>query len=361
MENHGKREKLPVIALTMGDPAGIGPEIVVKVLSAPAISRIRKKCIPLIIGSAEILRDLASSLGERINIRLVADVSNINDHDDAINLLDPYHLDLTKVTYGRANAESGRAAFEYIKKAVELAMRHAVDAIVTGPVSKESLSIAGLEKRGHTEILANLTGTRDYAMMLVSGHMKVVHVTTHVSLKEVSVLITKERVLKVIFLANSAMKALKVKLPRIGVAGLNPHAGDGGLFGTEEIDEIIPAIEEAKKCNVNVDGPIPPDTVFAKLRGGYYDVVVAMYHDQGHIPLKTLGFVFSKDKEMVITKGVNITLGLPIVRTSVDHGTAFDIVGKGIANADSLLQAIEFAVRLVKGKLIEQYRSYEQF
>jgi 4-hydroxythreonine-4-phosphate dehydrogenase len=226
-----------------------------------------------------------------------------------------------------------------------------IDGTVTNALNKEAINLAGHHYSGHTEIYAEFTRTKKYTMMLAHENLKVVHVSTHVSLREACDRVKKQRVLEVIEIANNACKDLGIKEPKIGVAGLNPHSGENGLFGREEIDEIIPAIEAAKSKGINAEGPVPPDTIFSKARGGWYDIVVAMYHDQGHIPLKVVGFVYNqKEGKWDAVAGVNITLGLPIVRVSVDHGTAFDQAGKGVANELSLINSIENAVWLAKSR-----------
>jgi len=234
-----------------------------------------------------------------------------------------------------------------------MALAKEIDAVVTGPINKESINQAGCPHPGHTEIFAVLTNTKDYAMMLIGEDLRVVHVSTHVSLRQAIERTKKPRVLTVIRLAHRALKALGIAEPKIAVAGLNPHAGEHGLFGDEEIKEIIPAIEEARTEGITVDGPIAPDTVFGRARGGLYDIVVCMYHDQGHIPLKTLGFTFDKTaQKWTSMSGVNVTLGLPIIRTSVDHGTAFGKAGKGTAAYDSMLDAIDVAIKLAQGRKV---------
>ena len=239
----------------------------------------------------------------------------------------------------------GRASFEYVKAAINMAMGKAVDAIVTAPINKKSLRMAGLEYDGHTEILAEFTHTKNFAMLLASKHMHVIHVSTHCSLSEACRRVKKDRVYEVIKLADRGMRELGYSNPRIVVAGLNPHASEDGLFGQEEEMEIIPAIMQAKSEGYNVEGPLPPDTVFVKCQSGQYDIVVAMYHDQGHIPLKLSGFEYDwvQNKYNAVS-GINCTIGLPIIRTSVDHGTAFGKAGEGRANEESMLDAIDAAV-----------------
>jgi len=245
----------------------------------------------------------------------------------------------------------GKASVEYIERGIQMAQVGEIHAVVTGPIHKESINQAGCPHPGHTEIFGALTNTKDYAMMLLGEDLRVVHVSTHVSLREAIERVKKPRVLTVIRLANRALKALGIAEPKIAVAGLNPHAGEHGLFGDEEIKEIMPAIEVAKAEGIRVDAPIAPDTVFGRARGGLYDIVVCMYHDQGHVPLKTLGFTFDKaSQKWTSVSGVNVTLGLPIIRTSVDHGTAFGKAGKGTAAHQSMLDAIDVAVKLAHGR-----------
>jgi 4-hydroxythreonine-4-phosphate dehydrogenase len=247
---------------------------------------------------------------------------------------------------------AGEAAFQYVKKVIELAMNHEVDATVTNAINKEAINLAGHHYSGHTEIYADFTGTSKYTMMLAYRNLRVVHVSTHVSLREACDRVRKERILEVIEIAHKACIGMGIAKPVIGVAGLNPHCGENGLFGTEEITEIMPAIEAAKAKGINVQGPVPPDSIFSKAIGGWYDIVVAMYHDQGHIPLKVKGFVYNQDrKQWDAVEGVNITLGLPIIRTSVDHGTAFDQAWTGMANELSLVNAIDYAVSFAEGDI----------
>ena len=250
---------------------------------------------------------------------------------------------------------AGEAAFGYVKKVIELAMAGEIDGTVTNAFNKEAVNLAGHHYSGHTEIYADFTGTKKYTMMLAHENLRVVHVSTHVALREACDRVKKDRVLEVIRIAHQACKDLGIENPKVGVAGLNPHSGENGMFGREEIEEIIPAIGEAVKEGINAEGPVPPDTVFSKARGGWYDIVVAMYHDQGHIPLKVVGFVYNEnEKKWDAVAGVNITLGLPIVRSSVDHGTAFDQAGLGIANELSLMNAIDYGVKLAKSNKVKK-------
>jgi 4-hydroxythreonine-4-phosphate dehydrogenase len=261
------------------------------------------------------------------------------------------NVDLQQLKYGQISSMAGDAAFEAVKKVIALAADNQIDATVTGPINKESLNKAGHHFSGHTEIYAQFTNTNKYAMLLVHGNFRVIHVSTHVSLKQACDLVTKERVLEVLRLLDTACKRFGMASPHIGVAGLNPHASDGGLFGSEEKNEIIPAVRAAIKLGIRAEGPVPADTLFAKAKGGLFDGCVAMYHDQGHIPFKLEGFSWDSDKQrMKSVQGVNITLGLPIVRTSVDHGTAFEIAGKGVASPDALASAVRYAAKMANIK-----------
>lgn len=319
------------IAITMGDAAGVGPEIIAKALYC---AEIRDFCAPVVIGDRSVMEEAIDLL----KLPLKLQITNSPDESKAgrgiIELIDIGEI--KKFEKGKPASENGRACVSYIKKAVELALNKKVDGIVTAPISKEALKMAGMEWHSHTEMLAELTDTKDYAMMLVGGQLRVILVTIHTSLKSVPEMIKKENVLKTILLAKKACDMLDIKNPRIAVAGLNPHAGESGIFGGEEIKEIVPAIEDAKKQGIPVTGPYPPDTIFHKAYKGEVDIVVCMYHDQGLIPLKMVAF----------DMGVNVTVGLPIIRTSPDHGTAYDIAWKGIANPSSMLEAIKLAARL---------------
>ena len=263
-----------------------------------------------------------------------------------IDVLDMDNVDMSKLVHKKVIAENGKACFEYIKKVIDLAMAGEIDATVTGPIHKEALNAAGFHYAGHTEIYSDLTNTEDYAMMLADGDFRIIHVSTHIALREACDRVKKDRILKVIHLIRDALDRLGIENPVIAVAGLNPHAGEGGLFGDEEIKEIIPAIEAAKSEGINVLGPLPSDTIFSKARSGEYDAVVAMYHDQGHVAMKTAGFVYDGEGNWSAISGVNVTLGLPIIRASVDHGVAFGKAGEGRANPQSMIQAIRMAVQL---------------
>ncbi len=340
--------KKPILGITMGDPASIGPEITVKALSDPAVY---EKCAPIIIGDAAVMEEAVKIVGKDVKINAVSDVKEAKFEFGTIDVYDMKLVDMDKLERGVVSAMAGNAAFQYVKKVIELAMNHEVDATVTNALNKEAMNLAGHHYSGHTEIYAEYTGTKKYTMMLAHENLRVVHVSTHVSLREACDRVKKDRVLEVIRIANQACKELGIKEPKIGVAGLNPHSGENGMFGREEIEEITPAIEAAKGEGIIVDGPVPPDTVFSKARGGWYDIVVAMYHDQGHIPLKVVGFVYNQEEQKWdAVAGVNITLGLPIIRASVDHGTAFDQAGKGVANELSLINAMDYAIRMAAGR-----------
>jgi 4-hydroxythreonine-4-phosphate dehydrogenase len=264
-----------------------------------------------------------------------------------LDILDLKNINAKGIKHKRVSADCGRASFEYVKKVIELALAKEIDATVTGPINKEAINLAGFHYSGHTEIFADFTRTKDYAMMLLHGHFRVIHVSTHVSLRDACNRVRRDRVYRVIQLGHETLNRLGIENPKIGVAGLNPHAGETGLFGREEIEEIEPAIVQAQKDGHKVEGPIPPDTVFSKMQGGQYDLVVVMYHDQGHIPTKLLGFQYDeKTKTWGSISGVNITCGLPIIRVSVDHGTAFGKAGEGRANPESMVQALRIAAQL---------------
>jgi 4-hydroxythreonine-4-phosphate dehydrogenase len=337
---------MPVLAVTMGDPAGIGPEIAAKAIGRNTIYNI---CNPVLIGNAFVMEKAIKTAGVDLIINRITDMSQAKFMKGVLNIYEVNGVNIKNIRLGEVSAEAGDLAFRAVKTAIDLAMQGKVNGTVTGPLNKESINKAGYHFSGQTEIYAHFTSTRKYAMMLADKKFKVAHISTHVQLRKACDLIKKERVLDVILMFNNALKRLGIQSPRIGVAGLNPHSSDGGLFGYEEAAEIIPAIEEGKKSGINVEGPVPPDTVFALTYGGKYNGCIAMYHDQGHIPFKLLGFKWDeKESRMKTVSGVNITLGLPIIRTSVDHGTAFEIAGKGIASPFALNQAIEYAVKLIK-------------
>lgn len=323
--------------ITMGDPAGIGPEIILKAIKNQRIQGLGQH---MVIGDAGVLEHLNKKLGLALEIKRVKGIQELTDKEERVNVLDLANVDMKTLVPGKVQAQAGKAAVEYLKKAVILALVGEIDAIVTTPLNKEAIHQEGFKYPGHTEILAELTGTEDFAMLLSSDKLNVIHVTTHISLEDSCRVIDKKRVETVIKLADKTLKMMGLNKPKIAVAGFNPHAGENGLFGKQEMKVIGPAVNSAKKQGINVDGPIPPDTVFVKALEGRYDIVVAMYHDQGHIPFKLLAF----------DKGVNITAGLPIIRTSVDHGTAFDIAWQGIARETSLIEAVKLAKEMSLNK-----------
>lgn len=334
----------PLIGISVGDPAGIGPEITAKALAS---SEIYQLCRPLIVAEEEMMRDAVQFSGLNLKIHAISSLKEGLFQLGVLDILDLKNIDAKSIKHKIILSDCGRASFEYVKKVIELAMTKEIDATVTGPISKEAINLAGFHYSGHTEIYADLTQTKDYAMMLIHDHFRVIHVSTHVSLREACDRVKKDRIYRVILLGYDMVRRLGIENPKIAVAGLNPHAGESGLFGGEEIEEIEPAIKEAQKEGLNVEGPIPPDTVFSKMQGGQYDLVVVMYHDQGHIPTKLIGFQYDdKTKTWGSMSGVNITCGLPIIRVSVDHGTAFGKAGEGRANPESMIQAIKTAAQL---------------
>ncbi len=339
---------MKIIGITMGDPASIGPEITAKALADPAVY---KRCNPLVVGDVPVMEEALNitGLSGKIKIHGIKHVEEALFQYGTIDVYDIGAVDMKKLKRGEVSVMAGNAAFQYVKKVIELAMERQIDATVTNALNKEAMNLAGHHFSGHTEIYAEYTGTRKYTMMLAHENLRVVHVSTHVSLREACDRVKKDRVLEVIRIADQVCRQLGITRPKIGVAGLNPHSGENGMFGREEIEEITPAIEEAKAEGILADGPVPPDTVFSKARGGWYDIVVAMYHDQGHIPLKVVGFVYNnEEKKWDAVAGVNVTLGLPIIRASVDHGTAFDQAGTGLASELSLVNAVDYAVRMAE-------------
>ena len=338
----------PLLGISTGDPAGIGPEITAKALRDPAIYDI---CRPLVVCDGHIIQDIVKRCELSLAINLVSDPKAGHYNAGTIDVLDLNNIDAGQFRFNEVQAMTGQASFEYVAKVIELALAGSIDATITGPIHKEAIRLAGHAFAGHTEIYAEHTRTKDYTMMLAEGEFRVVHVSTHVSLAEAIRRVTKERVLKVIQLAHDALRDMDLNAPRIAVAGLNPHAGEGGLFGREEIDEIMPAIESARAAGIDARGPFPPDTVFPKMKGGEFDMVVCMYHDQGHVPTKLLGFDYDHATgEWKSMAGVNITLGLPIIRVSVDHGVAFDKGGLNTANPGSMIEAIRYGARLCTAK-----------
>lgn len=318
--------ELPLIAITLGDVAGIGPEVVVKALALPEVWQ---ACRPLVIGDARALTETRLGIPTP-SLRVISQVEKASFTPGVLTLLDLGNLDPSAAPLGRISAAAGRAAVEYALKAAELALAGAVDAVATAPLNKEAMHVAGFDYIGHTEILADVAGTPRCTTMLATPGLRVTHVTRHVPFRDIAGQLTTARILDTIIITHTGMQLLGFPQPRIAVAGLNPHNGDNGLLGREELDIIGPAVAAAQAQGIDARGPIPADSVFFQAICGDYDVVVCQYHDQGHIAVKTHGF----------EQSITITLGLPLIRTSADHGTAFDIAGQGIAHADSMRAAI---------------------
>lgn len=355
--------KKPILGITMGDPFGNGPEITVKALADKAVY---DRCRPLVIGDAAAMEYAAKAAKKASGIDMA--VRTIHDTAEAryeYGVIDVYDLGVLKASdipgdpadpkpFGLgATALGGEAAFQYVVKVIDLAMKGEVDATITNALSKEAINMAGHHYSGHTEIYADYTHTSKYTMMLAHEDLRVVHVSTHVSLREACDRVKKDRVLDVIRIANEGCKAIGIKEPKVAVAGLNPHCGENGMFGREEIEEIQPAIDIALAEGINIPDkkPTPPDTLFSKALGGWYDICVVMYHDQGHIPLKVKGFVYNKaEGHWDAVAGVNVTLGLPIIRASVDHGTGFGHAGDGHANELSLVNAMDYGIRMANAR-----------
>ncbi|BAS27940.1 4-hydroxythreonine-4-phosphate dehydrogenase PdxA [Limnochorda pilosa] len=324
------RRARPRVAITLGDPAGVGPEVTLKAISRPEVLQ---ACRPVIVGDGGVLtraqRTLRGGEGPAGTLEL----------PEGVELVDLGNVPPEAHRWGERSAVAGRAGAEYVEHAVQMALAGHVAAVVTAPLNKEALRLAEIPYPGHTEMLAALTGAAEYAMMLAGPTLRVIHVSTHVSLEEAIRRVRAPRILSVIRLADRVLRREGIMRPRVAVAGLNPHAGEHGLFGGQDEQEIRPAVEAAWREGIDATGPHPPDTVFWHAQQGRFDIVVAMYHDQGHIPAKLAGF----------DRSVNVTVGLPIIRTSVDHGTAFDIAGTGVASDASMVQAILYAVRLAMG------------
>jgi len=325
--------KKPVIGITMGDPAGIGPEILLNALKK---EEIRDICHPIVLGNHHLLeKELIDNSLDLVEIK---DISQARFTGNRINILDPYQKDFGLEIKGRISAGAGSAAFQYIKKSIELAMSQKIDSVVTGPIHKEAIKAANLKFIGHTEMFAQLTDSHDPLTVFEVHNLRIFFLSRHLSLRESCDLVTKERVLDYIERSMEAIKSLGLGTGTFAVAGLNPHSSDNGLFGNEEKEEIIPAIEEAKSRGMDVIGPIGADSVFHMAMKNDWDGVLSLYHDQGHIAAKTLDF----------DRTISLTLGLPFLRTSVDHGTAFDIAGKGLAQSISMEEAIKKAVKYTK-------------
>ncbi|EMA48177.1 4-hydroxythreonine-4-phosphate dehydrogenase PdxA [Halococcus salifodinae] len=341
----------PLIAVTMGDPAGIGSEVIVK-----AHPELRDRADIVVIGDVDVLRDAIRVCDSGLEVRVVDDFEAVRSEsraaagseNDATGAGAIPVLDLDNVNdhaYGELRETFGRASLAYVERAVVGCVDGSLDAMVTAPINKQATRMAGSKYAGHTGMLADYTDTEDYSMMLVEDDLRVTHVSTHVPLREACDLVSEERVRTTIGVTDTALRDLGVDDPRIAVAGLNPHASDGGLLGDEDDAAIAPAVESARADGIDAIGPESPDTVYAAAAAGDYDCVVSMYHDQGHIPIKLLGF-----EQTGGVSGVNATVGLPIIRTSVDHGTAFDIAGEGVASPTSMVDAVDVAVRMARNR-----------
>lgn len=330
----------PVLGITMGDAAGIGPEIIVKALANKNIYEISR---PVVFGDAKIMNRAIGIIGADLKCNIIDDPKEGKYTYGIIDVVDLNNLP-EDLPFAKVDGRAGKAAFEFIEKAVEFTKKQEVHAIVTAPLNKEALNLGGVHYPGHTEILGHLTGQKDFSMMLTSPKLRVIHVSTHIALHDVPKVVKKARISKVIDLAQDTLKLMGFVKPRIAVAGLNPHCGEGGLFGNEDDLEIVPAVKEAKAKGYDVTGPVPPDSVFHRAANlNEFDIVVVMYHDQGHIPIKVLGF----------DSGVNVTVGLPCIRTSVDHGTAFPVAGTGKASEHSMLEALKLGAQMAKVKFAD--------
>ncbi|RVT84335.1 4-hydroxythreonine-4-phosphate dehydrogenase PdxA [Rhodobacteraceae bacterium CCMM004] len=336
---------IPILAITLGDPAGIGPEIALKAMNGVSARLAEREFALLLVGDPEALDRAGKVLS--IAPPATVDVDGIAGLTGAAVL--PTPSGGSDIRWGEVSAAAGEQAYQAVALATRLAQDGRITGIVTAPLNKEALHLAGHDYAGHTEMLADLTGVRDSVMMLAHGDFRVSHVSTHCALADVPSRATPERIARVVDLTLATLRRLGLSQPRIAIAALNPHAGEGGIFGRHDIDVTEPLVAAYRARGEAVLGPVPGDTVFVKLRGGAYDAVIAMYHDQGHIPVKLLGFgVDPETGKWTVLNGVNVTLGLPIIRTSVDHGTAFDIAGQGIADETSLIEAIDYALRLAR-------------
>lgn len=334
----------PIIGVTLGDPAGIGPEVAVKALDSPEVW---DACIPILVGEERSVEAARRLTGSALPLQRLSAPEDAPLDRHGLFLLPVSNNHEGEIEYGRLSAEAGATALAVIETATALALDRRIAAVVTAPVNKEALRLAGCPFPGHTELLAHLTGAKESRMLLVAEGLRVAHNSTHVSLRRACDMVKIDRVLRSLQILNEGLKALGFGKPKIGVCGLNPHAGENGLFGEEDAAEIAPAIEAANAEGIAAGGPFPADTLFARARSGEFDGVLAMYHDQGHVAVKTLGFQQDPDTgQWTSVRGVNVSLGLPIVRTSVDHGTAFEIAGKGIARAESMIDALLLAAQM---------------
>ncbi len=331
------KNQKPLVAITMGDPCGIGPEVVVKALASGSVYPI---CHPVVVGNCWAIEQAVKLTGVALTVREVNAPIQVDKRADIVDVIDIHNLNPEDVQVGQVSPTCGRAAMEWVTKAGELALEGQVQALATAPLNKEAASLAGYTAIGHMELLQELSHAQEVATMLMSGPLRVVHLTTHRSLRRACDYVTQKNILAKLELTHETFEQWGMPKPRIGVAALNPHGSDGGLLGNEEAEEIAPAVEEAQRRGIQAHGPISADVVFHQAIEGHYDVALAMYHDQGHIPVKVYGF----------EESITANLGLPFVRTSVDHGTAFDIAGKGVAQHHSMVEAIKVAVALCTGK-----------
>ena len=331
-------QSAPVVAITIGDACGVGPEVVFKALARPDV---RAACRPIVIGAMPIIKLTRDQFAPSVKLRRITDIAQAEFPADAVECLDLQNLVPSDAPRGQLSPKAGKAAAEFAVRAGELALQKKVDAIATAPLNKEAMRMGGIHYIGHTELYQELAGNPPVATMLISGDLRVVHVVQHASLAESLRRITRDNVVHTVRATDAGMKQLGFARPRLGVCGLNPHNGEGALMGREEIDIIGPAVQAARAEGIAVEGPFAADSIFFRAIRGEYDCIVAMLHDQGHIAIKTYGF----------ERSITVTLGLPFVRTSADHGTAFDIAGKGIANETSMAEAIMLAARLAANKL----------
>jgi len=332
----------PAIAITMGDPCGIGPEVVVKALSQ---AWVYASCRPLVVGNVYAMQKAVELTGTSLRINEPDDPATAGDDPQVIDVLDIKNLNPEDITVGEISPTCGKAAMEWVTRAGELALAGVVAGLATAPLNKEAASLAGYQSIGHMELLQELSGAKTVATMLLAKNLRVVHLSTHRSLRIACDYVKKDRILEFLQLTHDNFVSWGFKSPRIGAAALNPHGSDGGLLGNEEAEEIAPAVEAARQRGIDVTGPVPADIIFHQAIQGRYDAVLCMFHDQGHIPVKVYGF----------EESITANLGLPFVRTSVDHGTAFDIAGKGIASEVSMLESIKLAVGLAKGNGLSDF------
>jgi 4-phospho-D-threonate 3-dehydrogenase / 4-phospho-D-erythronate 3-dehydrogenase len=339
----------PLIGITLGDPAGVGPEIILKALSSEEIYFL---CRPLVIGDAAVLKAIGRVLKTRLRLNPVESPDAGAYRFGTADVIDLANVEIDRLEMGKVSRMAGKASLGCIYRAIDLARAGQIHGVVTAPIHKKAIHLAGSAYAGHTDLFAGETGIKDFSIMLVTGDFRVAHVTLHVPLKKALEMLTKQRVLNVIRLTHQAMKDFGISQPRIAVPGLNPHAGDRGLFGDEDRKIILPAVKAARKEGIDAEGPLPPDSAYVLARGGRYDAALALYHDQGHIPAKLLGWAWDeKKRQWTSMRGVGIILGLPILRTTPDHGVGFEIAGQGKANPQAMLEAIRLAARMAAVKM----------